>query len=75
MNRYAFDRVNARWRVRGGPNLVPQRQIMYVSLPRAFSYGIFSCAFESEDAMKWSKPKIVEICIGMEINDYFPAEL
>jgi coenzyme PQQ precursor peptide PqqA len=28
-----------------------------------------------EDAMRWAKPKIVEICIGMEINDYFPAEL
>jgi coenzyme PQQ precursor peptide PqqA len=25
--------------------------------------------------MKWMKPTIEEICIGMEINDYFPAEL
>jgi len=24
---------------------------------------------------KWSKPKAVEICVGMEINAYFPAEL
>jgi coenzyme PQQ precursor peptide PqqA len=30
---------------------------------------------EMENAMKWSTPKVVEICIGMEINDYFPAEL
>ncbi|WP_375596868.1 pyrroloquinoline quinone precursor peptide PqqA [Algihabitans albus] len=25
--------------------------------------------------MKWSVPQIEEICIGMEINGYFPAEL
>ncbi|MGP1256170.1 MAG: pyrroloquinoline quinone precursor peptide PqqA [Kiloniellales bacterium] len=25
--------------------------------------------------MKWSVPRIEEICIGMEINGYFPAEL
>jgi len=28
-----------------------------------------------EDSMKWAKPTVTEICIGMEINDYFPAEL
>ena len=26
-------------------------------------------------AMRWTKPKITEICIGLEINDYFPAEI
>jgi len=25
--------------------------------------------------MTWKKPKIKEVCVGMEINDYFPAEL
>ncbi|WP_144294038.1 pyrroloquinoline quinone precursor peptide PqqA [Rhodoligotrophos appendicifer] len=25
--------------------------------------------------MFWRKPVIEEICIGLEINDYFPAEL
>ncbi|HEX6103112.1 MAG TPA: pyrroloquinoline quinone precursor peptide PqqA [Alphaproteobacteria bacterium] len=25
--------------------------------------------------MAWSKPKIVEICVGLEINAYYPAEL
>jgi coenzyme PQQ precursor peptide PqqA len=25
--------------------------------------------------MKWVKPTIEELCIGLEINDYFPAEL
>jgi coenzyme PQQ precursor peptide PqqA len=28
-----------------------------------------------ENVMKWSTPKVIEVCIGMEINDYFPAEL
>jgi coenzyme PQQ precursor peptide PqqA len=28
-----------------------------------------------ESTMKWSTPKVKEVCIGMEINDYFPAEL
>ena len=25
--------------------------------------------------MSWNKPKVKEVCIGMEINDYFAAEL
>jgi len=25
--------------------------------------------------MAWSRPKIREICIGMEINGYMPSEL
>ncbi|MGQ0486693.1 MAG: pyrroloquinoline quinone precursor peptide PqqA [Hyphomicrobiales bacterium] len=25
--------------------------------------------------MSWKKPKVKEVCVGMEINDYFPAEL
>jgi coenzyme PQQ precursor peptide PqqA len=28
-----------------------------------------------EDPMSWKKPKVKEVCVGMEINDYFPAEL
>jgi len=24
--------------------------------------------------MAWSTPRIEEVCIGMEINGYFPAE-
>jgi len=26
-------------------------------------------------AVRWSKPKVKEICVGLEINDYFPAEI
>jgi coenzyme PQQ precursor peptide PqqA len=25
--------------------------------------------------MSWSKPVVCEVCIGLEINDYFPAEI
>jgi coenzyme PQQ precursor peptide PqqA len=28
-----------------------------------------------EIAMSWKRPKIREICIGMEINGYLPADL
>jgi coenzyme PQQ precursor peptide PqqA len=28
-----------------------------------------------EELMSWKKPKVTEVCVGMEINDYFPAEL
>jgi coenzyme PQQ precursor peptide PqqA len=27
-----------------------------------------------ETAMKWNTPSLVEICIGLEINGYLPAE-
>ena len=25
--------------------------------------------------MSWNKPVVTEVCIGLEINDYFPAEI
>ncbi|MDQ4059880.1 MAG: pyrroloquinoline quinone precursor peptide PqqA [Pseudomonadota bacterium] len=25
--------------------------------------------------MSWTTPRIEEVCVGMEINAYFPAEL
>jgi coenzyme PQQ precursor peptide PqqA len=28
-----------------------------------------------EQTMAWNTPELVEICIGMEINAYAPAEL
>ena len=27
-----------------------------------------------ESVMKWTKPKVKEVCVALEINDYFPAE-
>jgi coenzyme PQQ precursor peptide PqqA len=26
-------------------------------------------------SMSWFKPVVCEVCIGLEINDYFPAEI
>jgi coenzyme PQQ precursor peptide PqqA len=28
----------------------------------------------AEDIMAWTTPTLVEICIGLEINGYLPAE-
>jgi len=28
----------------------------------------------AEDMMAWTTPTLVEICIGLEINGYLPAE-
>jgi coenzyme PQQ precursor peptide PqqA len=30
---------------------------------------------ERETTMAWTTPTLVEICIGLEINGYLPAEL
>jgi coenzyme PQQ precursor peptide PqqA len=29
---------------------------------------------QREDTMDWTTPVLVEICIGLEINGYLPAE-
>ena len=29
---------------------------------------------EKETIMAWTTPTLVEICVGLEINDYLPAE-
>jgi coenzyme PQQ precursor peptide PqqA len=30
--------------------------------------------WEKETTMQWTTPTLVEICIGLEINGYLPAE-
>jgi coenzyme PQQ precursor peptide PqqA len=30
--------------------------------------------FAEETAMAWTTPTLVEICVGLEINGYLPAE-
>jgi coenzyme PQQ precursor peptide PqqA len=37
--------------------------------------GWSAAAKQEEQLMTWATPQIVEICVGMEINDYFPAVL
>jgi coenzyme PQQ precursor peptide PqqA len=43
---------------------------------RSTTLGALSKAQEStaEEIMAWTTPTLVEICIGLEINGYLPAE-
>jgi coenzyme PQQ precursor peptide PqqA len=45
------------------------------SLPDLLSELSFWEPTIREDGMAWTKPRIVEICVGLEINAYYPAEL
>jgi coenzyme PQQ precursor peptide PqqA len=38
-------------------------------------HGTKGCYGKRRSDMKWTTPKVAEVCVGMEINDYFPAEL
>jgi coenzyme PQQ precursor peptide PqqA len=38
-------------------------------IPRGFVFGL-----KEEIPMAWTTPSIIEICIGLEINGYLPAE-
>lgn len=29
---------------------------------------------QEETIMAWNKPKLVEVCVGLEINGYLPSE-
>jgi coenzyme PQQ precursor peptide PqqA len=37
-------------------------------------FRAFGPASEKEMTMAWTTPTLVEICIGLEINGYLPAE-
>jgi coenzyme PQQ precursor peptide PqqA len=34
----------------------------------------YDCRKNEEGTMAWTTPTLVEICIGLEINGYLPAE-
>jgi coenzyme PQQ precursor peptide PqqA len=45
--------------------------------PRYCCSGLFDLAFRErlkEESMAWTTPVLVEICIGLEINGYMPAD-
>lgn len=44
----------------------------YVPAPRRAPRRML---MKEETTMRWSTPKFVEVCAGMEINGYFPSEL
>ena len=37
-------------------------------------HGTTAYSIEEETIMAWTTPTLVEICIGLEINGYLPAE-
>jgi coenzyme PQQ precursor peptide PqqA len=32
-------------------------------------------ATKEKNAMSWTTPRLIEVCVGLEINGYLPAEL
>jgi coenzyme PQQ precursor peptide PqqA len=50
-----------------------------LTLPKAASYNllmkfILGATTLEEAEMAWTTPRIVEVCVGMEVNAYFPAD-
>jgi coenzyme PQQ precursor peptide PqqA len=43
-------------------------------LPRSNTFTRIKARSTVEDIMAWTTPTLVEICIGLEINGYLPAE-
>jgi len=43
-----------------------------IALPAASA--LFFSATSKEESMAWTTPVLVEICIGLEINGYLPAD-
>jgi coenzyme PQQ precursor peptide PqqA len=53
-------------------------QVTAVTTPGAScvqaSWQLSCCMKRMETRMHWSTPTLVEICVGLEINGYLPAE-
>jgi coenzyme PQQ precursor peptide PqqA len=55
------------------------RQALAVARAPILDYPLITCCFwagtkKLEEIMAWTTPTLVEICIGLEINGYLPAE-
>jgi coenzyme PQQ precursor peptide PqqA len=46
----------------------------YTTLPCINSVPVWAARQRGGDTMAWTTPTLVEICIGLEINGYLPAE-
>jgi coenzyme PQQ precursor peptide PqqA len=60
---------------------IPGEKKLGTAIARGHSldYHLDACAWQDskdneEEAMAWTTPTLVEICIGLEINGYLPAE-
>jgi coenzyme PQQ precursor peptide PqqA len=49
-------------------------KISKIGLDRAVLEKVSAVGCLMEEAMAWTTPILVEICIGLEINGYLPAE-
>jgi len=55
--------------------LIGDRRWSSIRLPARWQDTMARCArANAEEAMAWTTPTLVEICIGLEINGYLPAE-
>jgi coenzyme PQQ precursor peptide PqqA len=50
---------------------LPPRAACYISIP---TMAARDGPDKKETTMAWTTPTLVEICIGLEINGYLPAE-
>ncbi|MBV8754846.1 MAG: pyrroloquinoline quinone precursor peptide PqqA [Hyphomicrobiales bacterium] len=55
---------------KASPPLPQRRQVLYFSTDGRSGGRIKT----EETTMAWTTPTLVEICIGLEINGYLPAE-
>jgi coenzyme PQQ precursor peptide PqqA len=51
------------------------RQVFYANFAVPSASGCGNSAERGSEAMRWSKPKIVEIAVGTEINSYACAAI
>jgi coenzyme PQQ precursor peptide PqqA len=56
------------------PNLLRQSAILQLTALGHLRKGVLSPQPRRKNAMSWTTPRLVEICIGLEINGYLPAE-
>jgi coenzyme PQQ precursor peptide PqqA len=64
---------------RGAPKDCCGRPALAVARAPILDYPPGTCCFwagtkKLEEIMAWTTPTLVEICIGLEINGYLPAE-
>jgi coenzyme PQQ precursor peptide PqqA len=57
-----------------GPALSPCNAFLSVYVPGSVAVRRYYSRKTEDKAMAWTTPVLVEICIGLEINGYLPAE-
>jgi coenzyme PQQ precursor peptide PqqA len=56
------------------PNLLRQNAILQPTAMGHLRTGL-SPQPRRKNAMSWTTPRLIEVCVGLEINGYLPAEL